>query len=79
MAGVEKALCRYGEQYSLSRQELRLLDCAVRGVCDKKAADELGCSRNTIGTYWKRIFSKTGARPQKQVLAHLLRTSLAGN
>jgi DNA-binding CsgD family transcriptional regulator len=66
----------YARRFRLSGQEGRLLLCAVRGIPDKCAADELGCSRNTVGTYWKRIFDKTGVRPQRDVLAHLLRESV---
>jgi|SRR5690606_4504899 len=70
------ALDRYCQRFALSEQETRLLTCAVAGLSDKCAALALGCSRHTIGTYWRRIFEKTGARPQKQVLIHLLHTTL---
>lgn len=64
----------YSDVHKLSRQEGRVLLAAVHGVADKKVADELGISRSTISTYWKRIFSKTSCRSQRDVLAHLLRT-----
>lgn len=63
----------YSRAHDLSTQEERLLTCCLHGVCDKLAAEELGCSRNTIGTYWKRIFAKTGFRPQREVLADVVR------
>src|SRR5690606_10974775 len=69
----------YSQMFRLSPQERRLLACAVRGVPDKCAADELGCTRNTVGTYWKRIYAKTGKRCQKDVLAHLLRVLACGS
>jgi len=69
----------YSQMFRLSPQERRLLACAVRGVPDKCAADELGCTRNTVGTYWKRIYAKTGKRSQKDVLAHLLRVLACGS
>lgn len=64
---------RYARRHRLSRQELRLLITSINGVPDKRVAHEWGCSRSTIGTYWKRIFAKTGMRPQRNVLADLLR------
>lgn len=73
---LNAALGTYAAEYRLSRQERTLLCCAIRGVSDKLAADEMGCSRNTVGTYWQRIYRKTGVHPQRSVLAHMLRTVL---
>lgn len=70
---VRLALRRYAVSFRLSPQEERLLECAVYGMPDKCAAATLDCSRHTVGTYWQRIFAKTGMRPQRQVLAHLFR------
>ncbi len=67
----------YAYKHSLSGQETRLLECTLLGISDEGAADELNCTRSTVGTYWKRIFHKTGHRPQREVLSHLLRMVLA--
>lgn len=74
---LELAVHSYAKRCSLSSQEHKLLTCAVRGVSDKVAAAELGCSRNTVGTYWQRICRKTGCHPQREVFADLLRFVLS--
>jgi len=66
-------VCVYADRYRLSERERSLLVQAVSGVSDKLIADEWACSRDTIATYWKRIFVKTGCRPQRDVFAHLVR------
>lgn len=73
---IVKTVHVYASLYHLSAQEERLLACSLHGIPDKIAADELGCSRNTVGTYWKRIFVKTGHRPQREVIAHVFRSTL---
>jgi DNA-binding CsgD family transcriptional regulator len=52
---------------------MKVLEGAVEGAQDKHIAANCACSRSTVATYWKRIFAKTGMRPQREVLAHLLR------
>ena len=74
---ISECVDGYSDGYNLSRQERRVLIAAVRGVADKEIAGVLGVSRNTISTYWKRIFGKTRYRSQREVLAHLLRTLAA--
>ena len=64
---------RYAAAHQLSRQELRLLLGIIEGRSDKSIAADWGRSRSTVSTYWKRIFAKTGQRPQREVLAHVLR------
>lgn len=71
--GWRKIVAVYSGVHGLSGQESRLLLGAVQGVADKLIASEWGCSRATVSTYWKRIFVKTGMRPQREVLAHLVR------
>jgi DNA-binding CsgD family transcriptional regulator len=81
MDGCYELICEcvdsYSNSYNLSPQERRVLLAAVQGVADKLVADDLGVSRSTISTYWKRIFGKTQCRSQRDVLAHLLRTLAA--
>lgn len=71
------AVDRYAVLYKLSPQECRLLVAAIAGESDKHAASSLGCSRGTVGTYWQRIFGKTGCRPRAAVIAHVLRSMIA--
>jgi len=71
--GWRRVVTAYSGVHGLSGQESRLLLGAVQGTADKLIASEWGCSRATVSTYWKRIFAKTGMRPQREVLAHLVR------
>lgn len=64
---------RYAREHALSAQEKRLLALAVAGRTDKCIADALACRRSTIATYWRRIFVKTGLRPQRAVLVGMVR------
>lgn len=59
--------------HRLSGRESELVYLAYAGVENKDVAARLSCSYNTIGTYWKRIFEKTGCRSQRSVLAAALR------
>ncbi|MGC4094522.1 MAG: hypothetical protein QM756_42730 [Polyangiaceae bacterium] len=70
------AVNRYATVHRLSPQELRLLLAAIAGESDKDAAAGLGCTRGTIGSYWQRIFAKTGQRPRAAVIAHVLRSTV---
>lgn len=70
-------VARFSRHYQLSPQESRLVECASRGLSNKAAADHLGCSLNTMGTYWRRIYQKTDAFGQKEVLASLFRLSIS--
>jgi DNA-binding CsgD family transcriptional regulator len=71
--GWRRVVAVYSGVHGLSGQESRLLLDAVQGTADKLIASDWGCSRATVSTYWKRIFAKTGMRPQREVLAHLVR------
>ena len=71
--GWRRVVAVYSGVHGLSGQESRLLLSAVQGTADKRIASDWGCSRATVSTYWKRIFAKTGMRPQREVLAHLVR------
>jgi DNA-binding CsgD family transcriptional regulator len=62
------------EVYELTRAEGRLLDLILDGLGLFEAADRLGVSRNAARTHMKRIYAKTGARRQAELirrLAHL--------
>lgn len=72
-ASLGSVLEVYSERFALSPREREVLTLAVLGIHDKGIADQLGCSRHTVGTHWKRIFRKTGSRPQREVFAQLVR------
>src|SRR5690606_10050720 len=59
--------------YRLSARETQLLQLALAGRNNDEAADELGCARATIGTFWNRIFRKTGVSGQRDLMILLLR------
>lgn len=73
---VQEALGEYSLHFGLSVQERRLLECAVAGNTDKAASSSLGCSPNTIGTYWRRIYGKVGCLRAREVVAHFCRFAL---
>jgi DNA-binding NarL/FixJ family response regulator len=63
----------FARTYRLSPREVALLRLAVLGRNNDQAAAELGCSRATVGTYWNRVFRKTGVSGQRDVIILLLR------
>jgi DNA-binding CsgD family transcriptional regulator len=65
------------ELYELTRAEGRLLDLILDGLGLFEAAERLGVSRNTARTHMKRIYAKTGARRQAELIRRL--THLTGN
>ena len=67
------AIETFAFQYGLSPKETMLLELAVAGKNNDEAAEVLGCSRPTVGTYWHRIFNKRGLRSQRDVIASILR------
>jgi CheY-like chemotaxis protein len=48
------------------------------GLHRKEVAFRLGCSAGTVDTYWRRIFKKTSATSQCEVLAALLTLAATG-
>jgi DNA-binding CsgD family transcriptional regulator len=65
------------ELYELTRAEGRLLDLILDGLGLFEAAERLGVSRNTARTHMKRIYAKTGARRQAELIRRL--ANLTGN
>jgi DNA-binding NarL/FixJ family response regulator len=55
----------------LAPRERQLLLSAFHGLNNDEAANELGCSRATVSTYWNRIFRKVGVRSQRDVFVAL--------
>lgn len=73
LLGQEEFLTHFATFYRLSARETQLLQLALAGRNNDEAADELGCARATIGTFWNRIFRKTGVSGQRDLMILLLR------
>lgn len=69
---LETLIRRYAIAHKLSNRERQVLLASIIGTHDKLLADQIGCSRGTITTYWKRIFGKIGRRSQKDVVSHVV-------
>jgi DNA-binding CsgD family transcriptional regulator/PAS domain-containing protein len=59
--------------YGLTRAEAALAALLLQGREPAEAADELGVTMNTVRTHLKRVFDKTGARRQAELVRLLLR------
>lgn len=55
----------------LPRRERELLVLASRGKTDKEISLELGISRDTVGSYWRRILLRFGAASRTEVVARV--------
>lgn len=53
----------------LPAREAEILACASKGLTDKQIAMELGISRDTVGTYWRRILLRYRASSRTEVVA----------
>lgn len=78
-----KAAMLLAERYGrLSRREAQVVVKAYLGSTRKELCEELEVSKETIRTYWKRVYEKTGCHTQEEVhewleklLEHALRTT----
>jgi len=52
---------------ALSRCEARMVVLDLRGVRREDLSDELGLSTESIHTYWKRVYRKSGQRGRAAV------------
>ena len=53
----------------LPAREAEVLALAAKGFTDKQISAELGISRDTVGTYWRRILLRFGASSRTEVVA----------
>lgn len=67
----------FARAHSLSRQEQGVVRCAVHGLDLEETAKALGCAALTVGTYWRRVFEKTGLRSKLAVVAAVARRPIA--
>ena len=65
------------ELFGLTRGESRLAWSMARGLTIAEAAAETGLTVETARFYSKRIYAKTGARGQADLVRHILRSVLA--
>jgi DNA-binding CsgD family transcriptional regulator len=63
-----KRLCAAQSEFGLTRAECRLLAALFEGCSVPQAADRLGVARSTARTHLQRVFDKTGARRQGDLL-----------
>jgi len=49
------------------------MDLAAQGLTDKEIAAQLGISRETVGTYWKRMRQRLGVNNRTEVVAKALK------
>lgn len=54
---------------TLTGRELEVLEKAAEGLTDKQISSELGISRDTVSSYWRRILLKYDAVSRTQVVA----------
>lgn len=57
------------KEVQLPPRESEILALAAKGFTDKQISLELGISRDTVGTYWRRILLRFGASSRTQVVA----------
>ncbi len=60
----------------LPAREAEVLGLAAKGFTDKQISLELGISRDTVGTYWRRILLRFGASSRTQVVARATEDSV---
>ena len=56
----------------LPAREAEILSLAARGLTDKQISGELGISRDTVSTYWRRILLRYKASNRTEVVARAI-------
>ncbi len=59
----------------LSPQHTRVVECVLRGLCDKQIMDAMSIHKSTLRTYFDRIALRTGASGRQAILRHVLSVS----
>src|SRR6478672_5253303 len=60
----------------LPAREAEILSLAARGLTDKQISAELGISRDTVSTYWRRILLRYKAANRTEVVARAVESQL---
>lgn len=63
-------------EIQLPARESQVLALGAKGFTDKQIAAELGISRDTVGTYWRRILLRFGASSRTEVVARATESEL---
>jgi DNA-binding NarL/FixJ family response regulator len=63
------------EAMELSPQQAKIVELALRGMCDKQIAAAMGISEPTIRTYLLRISAKTRTRGRMELAMHVMAVS----
>lgn len=66
----------FAKKNRFTPQEHKVLCLRIAGHHGKSIACAIGCSPNTVSTYWKRMFRKAACSDQAEVLASVLRFAL---
>ena len=53
----------------LTEREAQVMDLAAQGMSDRQIGLELGISRDTVASYWRRILLKFGSSKRTEVVA----------
>jgi DNA-binding CsgD family transcriptional regulator len=72
-------VARFQQAFLLSAREADVVELASLGHGCKEIAFQLGCRPPTVDIYWTRIYRKTGCRSHLEVMATLLKMSIAGS
>lgn len=59
-----------------TKREAQVLSLAAEGLTDKQIGQTLGISRDTVATYWRRLFAKLEASSRTEAIAKLSATAL---
>src|SRR3569832_2220756 len=60
----------------LPAREAEILSLAARGLTDKQISAELGISRDTVSTYWRRILLRYKAANRTEVVARSIESEM---
>lgn len=55
----------------LSKKELEVVDCLVRGLSNEQIASECGITKNTVKTHLKNIYRKLRVHSRTQAILQL--------
>ena len=72
-----ESLLAFARIYHLTLAETRLLELLMQNLLPKQIAAKLNLSIHTVRSQLSSLYAKTGAKGQRQVIALVLRTTLA--
>ena len=62
---------------SMTKREQQILAMSAEGLTDKIIAQAIGISRDTVATYWRRLFAKMGVSSRTEAIAKISATALS--